>query len=170
MTLGNKPNSIGSFTKGKRKEMVTGEEVWNALSRNPTVQALEPYFPAFKDLVLKFPETLGEAKLGQQVTLATLMETSAAFLRLQLEYLKETGGDFAELVVGLLEEAAELAESIIADVPAFLADYGLTEADFVLSPKFGLTAEMHTRYHAGTLLIEDVLRETPAAVMMSDRN
>lgn len=160
---------------------VSGDCVWKALLKEERFRAevSEGQMPVFEPFVKVLPEVLVDI-LDEPVTLATLMNAKAVFVRYCLEngflhaivatvpeeqlFLFGLEG-MVDMLEAALYGALDIFETIVGDAPAFLQSIGVTEEQVLTSPKVGMSKKNLKRYRAGKLTIADILVSQPSVIV-----
>lgn len=160
------------------KKPVQPNEVWEAVLKDPEFAAQPPAMKeALRPFVEATPRVLADV-LDHPATLESLMKAKMAFLRYCLdngfieEAVKATPKATREMFDGmedtlkqLLDGALKAVQEVLQDVPAFLANYEITERDVLTNPKVNLKGKALSLYDQGKLTVGDVLRLQPVIII-----
>ena len=157
----------------------TPEEVWRALLTDREF-ASQP--DAMKQILRPFvgalPTVLADL-LDQPATVKTILTAKIAYMRYGFDngLIEASVGAAPEALRGIfeandikemLQDAMQMIEEIVKDIPGFLQQIGVTERDFLTNPKVGLSGEALSLYDKGQLTIGELLRLQPILIVKNN--
>lgn len=160
--------------------MVTKEGLWAKVNEDPEMQrqteavreALRPYIEAA-------PAVLADL-LDKPAIFTNIVQAKVRFIRYCIDngFIKNivvampdgalnlfSSDDVSEMLQKTLNLLSDMSRGLLADLPAFLKKYGMTEDQIILSPEMGLNAEARKLYGAGQLTIEKLLLVQPTIIL-----